>query len=164
MNYFVNDNKEKISFIDIIYPVGSIYMSVNNTSPSTLFEGTSWSKIEGRFLLGSSSTHSAEETGGEETHTLTIDEMPAHTHTRGTMNITGQVGLVQTNGGSGSGALTAGNNGQNPGQGTRYYDHWATLYFNAANNWTGESSSVGAGAAHNNMPPYFVVNIWQRDA
>ena len=38
--------------LDLVYPVGSIYMSVNNVNPKNLFGGE-WEKIEGRFLLGS---------------------------------------------------------------------------------------------------------------
>lgn len=45
------------------------------------YGGTSWSKIEGRFLLGQSSAYAINSTGGEATHTLTINEMPAHSHT-----------------------------------------------------------------------------------
>lgn len=77
----VKNNKQKIdAIVDKIYPIGSIYMSVNATSPSTLFGGT-WVKIEGRFLLGSGGGYSLGAAGGEATHTLTIDEMPSHTHT-----------------------------------------------------------------------------------
>ena len=65
---------------DAVYPVGSIYMSVANVNPSTLFGGT-WEELTGRFLLGRSSGHAAGTTGGEEDHTLTAAEMPAHTHT-----------------------------------------------------------------------------------
>ena len=45
-------SESKNSHIDLIYPVGSIYMSVNDTNPKTFFGGQ-WTKIEGRFLLGS---------------------------------------------------------------------------------------------------------------
>ena len=61
------------------YPVGSIYMSVNSTSPATLFSG-SWQRIQDRFLLCAGSTYAAGSTGGEATHKLTIDEMPSHSH------------------------------------------------------------------------------------
>ena len=61
------------------YPVGSIYMSVNSTSPSTLFGGT-WERIQDRFLIAAGSTYKAGGTGGEATHTLTVNEMPAHSH------------------------------------------------------------------------------------
>ena len=68
-----------MGMLDKVYPVGAIYMSVNNTSPADLFGGT-WEEITGRFLLGRSTAHAAGSTGGEETHTLTSNEMPAHTH------------------------------------------------------------------------------------
>ena len=54
-------------------------MSVNSTNPATFFGGT-WEEIQGKFLLGRSTAHAAGTTGGEETHTLTSNEMPAHTH------------------------------------------------------------------------------------
>lgn len=64
---------------DLIYPVGSIYMSVNNTNPGTLFGGT-WEQIQGKFLLGQSSGHTGGSTGGAETVTLTTAQLPSHTH------------------------------------------------------------------------------------
>ena len=60
----------------ILYPIGSIYMSVNSTNPSQLFGGT-WVQISGRFLY---CTNNSMDTGGEATHKLTINEMPSHTH------------------------------------------------------------------------------------
>ena len=48
---------------DAIYPVGSIYMSVNSTNPQTLFGGT-WQRIQGRFLFAADSKHAAGRTGG----------------------------------------------------------------------------------------------------
>lgn len=66
--------------ISKVYPVGSIYMSVNDTDPGTLFGGT-WQQIQGKFLLGASSGHSAGSTGGAETVTLSAGNIPAHTHT-----------------------------------------------------------------------------------
>ena len=55
-------------------------MSVNAANPSTLFGGT-WQRIQGRFLFAADSAHAAGTTGGEETHKLTVDEMPRHRHT-----------------------------------------------------------------------------------
>lgn len=57
-------------------------MSVNSTSPSTLFGGT-WQRIQDRFLIAAGSTYKAGGTGGEATHTLTVNEMPSHSHTVG---------------------------------------------------------------------------------
>lgn len=61
------------------WPVGSIYMSMQATSPATLFGGT-WVRIENRFLLGAGSGYVAGATGGEAEHTLTGNEMPSHYH------------------------------------------------------------------------------------
>lgn len=61
------------------YPVGSIYMSVISANPGTLFGGT-WERIQDMFLLAAGTTYSAGSTGGEATHTLTVDEIPSHSH------------------------------------------------------------------------------------
>lgn len=66
---------------NLVYPVGSIYMSTSNVSPATLFSGTTWEQIQDKFLLSAGSTYTAGSTGGEATHVLTEAEMPAHTHT-----------------------------------------------------------------------------------
>lgn len=70
---------DKIAILNNIYPVGSIYMSVNSTSPATYFGGT-WARIQDTFLLAAGSSYAAGATGGEATHTLTVDEMPSHRH------------------------------------------------------------------------------------
>ena len=59
--------------LNAIYPIGVIVCGAKPTV------GT-WEKVEGKFLLGSSSSHKAGSTGGEEKHKLTINEMPAHKH------------------------------------------------------------------------------------
>lgn len=64
-----------VNLLDIIYPVGSIYQSMSTTSPADFIGGT-WTKIK-TFLYGADA---AKETGGEATHTLTVDEMPNHSH------------------------------------------------------------------------------------
>lgn len=67
------------TIVNLIYPVGSIYLSVNATSPATLFGG-SWTQLKDRFLLGAGSTYTAAATGGSSTHTLSASEMPKHAH------------------------------------------------------------------------------------
>lgn len=66
--------------VNTIYPVGSIYISTAAANPADLFTGTQWEAIQGRFLLAASTSHPAGQMDGEETHTLTINEMPSHTH------------------------------------------------------------------------------------
>lgn len=72
----------KTALLNLVYPVGSVYISVNSTSPATLFGGT-WVEIQDRFLLGRSSGHTAGSTGGESEVALTATNMPSHTHTTG---------------------------------------------------------------------------------
>lgn len=74
---------------EVIYPVGSIYMSTNSTSPATLFGFGTWTRIEGKFLLGatdggtgSGASYVAGATGGAASVTLTAAQsgVPAHSH------------------------------------------------------------------------------------
>lgn len=124
--------------LEAVYPVGSIYMSVNNVSPATLFGGT-WKAIQGKFLLGAnSSTYKAGSTGGEAAHTLTESEMPSHKHSIWFPN----------DGGEQSAAIGY------PDAGSKN-----TYYAEAS-----KTSGTGGGAAHNNMPPYLAVYIWKRTA
>ena len=66
-----NEWIEPTCWADIIYPVGSIYMNVNNTNPSLLFGGT-WEQIKGKFLVGVDSSdtdfNTSEKTGGTKNH------------------------------------------------------------------------------------------------
>lgn len=125
--------------VDKIYPVGSIYMSVNNTNPSTLFGGT-WEQLKDRFLLGAGSTYSNGSTGGEASHTLTVNEMPAHNH---------QV-----------------SSGWNPvaGKDRVQYTQLEGGYRYNGNSNEAFIQNTGGGAAHNNMPPYLTVYMWKRTA
>lgn len=70
--------------LNLVYPVGSIYMAVNNVNPSVLFGGTWVAWGSGRVPVGVDTTDSdfntVEAVGGEKTHTLTVEEMPTHTH------------------------------------------------------------------------------------
>lgn len=68
-----------INFLNYVYPIGSIYMSMSPNSPSTLFGGT-WVALYDRFLVGAGSSYGAGGTGGESVHTLTKAEMPSHDH------------------------------------------------------------------------------------
>lgn len=123
--------------LDNVYPVGSIYMSVNSTNPKNLFGGT-WEQIQGRFLFGMNSSYPAGSTGGEITHTLTIDEMPEHNHTIYYPNAGGPYGNANIS----------------------YPEGSATNM-----TWCAEmckTAPTGGGAAHNNMPPYLSVYIWKR--
>lgn len=124
--------------LDNVYPVGSIYMNVNSTNPGTLFGGT-WEQIQGKFLLGMSSSYPAGSSGGEAKHTLTVSEIPTHTH-----SIIGY---------SASGNDYSGSDAD-----------LSFTYNNTMTGWAGRTASVGNSQAHNNMPPYLSVYIWKRIA
>lgn len=130
--------------LDKVYPIGSIYMSVNSTSPSTLFGGT-WEQIaQGRTIIGQgtgtdsnsvSKTFTNGATGGEYDHTLTTSEMPKHKH---------QTGSRQTYGSGNA---------------------WALInYGSSGSTQNRDTSETGSGNAHNNIQPYFVCYIWKRTA
>ena len=63
----------------ILFPIGYVYISVNNTNPGTIFGGT-WDQIKDTFLLACGDTYEAGKVGGEAEHTLTVAEMPSHNH------------------------------------------------------------------------------------
>lgn len=121
--------------LDYLHPVGSIYQSTDATSPADLFGGT-WEQIKDRFLLAAGDAHAAGDTGGEEEHELTVQELPIHGHG---YTYTGQSDTT------GTGAIRL----VNPA-GTE-------------NAYTGaKDGKTGGGQAHNNMPPYLAVYTWRR--
>jgi len=146
---------------DLIYPIGSIYLSVNNVSPATLFGGT-WEKIQNRFLLGDGSLYTLGATGGEASVTLSLTEIPSHNHS-GTTESNGAhthnvKGLNGTSSGSGACLESYPRNAPS----TRTVSNAAMSNGAHTHDFTTENS--GGGQAHNNMPPYLVVSMWKRTA
>lgn len=121
------------------YPVGSIYMSVNNINPANFFGGK-WEQIKDRFLLACGTTYSNGATGGEAKHQLTVNEMPSHTHDL----------CLAINGGS-----EVANIDRVALDGYGYSRWWGNLY---------KMGNSGGNQAHNNMPPYLAVYVWKRIA
>lgn len=138
------------SLLDLIYPVGSIYMSMNNVSPATFFGGE-WAPIQNRFLIGAGSTYNVGAMGGYATHVLTLDELPAHRHDR--VTYAGNGGwFIGDN--TGLGSTQTGENVKS------YNGTGITSTTTSASLWA--TNTVGGGKAHNNMPPYIAVYMWQR--
>ena len=123
------------TIFDNIYPVGSIYMSVNNTNPANLFGGT-WTQLKDRFLLGAGSTYTNGSTGGSATQRLSVANLPSHTHPQ----------YVATNGGSTSANLD--------------YNGWVSNGKAVAQGIP--TGATGQGTKFDIMPPYLVVYMWQR--
>ena len=136
--------------IDYIYPVGSIYISINATSPSNLFGG-SWTQLKDRFLIGAGGSYSVNNTGGETSHKLTVAEMPSHDHSFKDGSHTFLWGQNKTNNVYLNNASAVA--GKTPGNSA----------MTSQNIWNSTNSS-GNTSAHNNMPPYLAVYMWKRTA
>ena len=140
-----------------IYPVGSIYVSINNTNPSELFGGTWEAYSQGRTLIGAGTgtdtnntqkTFSVTETGGEYSHTLTINEMPSHSH---------------------STTISAATSGSSSANSNNIDIKAEDLNINLRNSTSGilgnitkTSTTAGSGTSHNNIQPYVTVYMWLR--
>lgn len=160
-----------------LYPVGSVYISFNSTDPSILFGGV-WQRLKDTFLLANGDAYAPNTTGGSATKSIAVENLPphthtiswdgSHTHTRGSMNITGSFPADSVP--SSTGAF--------------YYQSWVNYVsgqvdgcvvgFDASRAWTGETSwngyhshtigATGAGLPINVMPPYTTVYAWRRTA
>lgn len=171
MAYCFKDDKSKVSILDAVYPVGSIYMSVNSTSPNTLFGGGTWEQINGRFLVAQGNNGqsgnaalnlSAGATGGETNHTLSVSEMPSHAHDAPT-SAGYSMNFVTKIRGEGSLGTTA----SYVGEGTLQPNVSPIAAINATKTPVGEAISTeykGNSSSHNNLPPYLAVYMWKRTA
>lgn len=130
--------------VEDLWPVGSIYLSLDPTDPATRFGGV-WERIENAFLLAASAAHPAGEGGGEEQHALTHAELPRVS-----------VRLPHVAGYNGNYGLEGCENGV-VSNGDRH--EGAAVPLDSAF-W--HRVSVGGNAAHNNMPPYLSVYMWKR--
>lgn len=126
------------AIFNAIYPVGTIYTSVSNANPGLVFGGTWVAFGQGKTLVGVDSNDSdfnaSEKTGGEKTHTLTIDEMPSHNHDILKPRWSTNTGANAVYGSNGSGSGTE--------YDTRGYQ--------------------GGDQPHNIMQPYITVYFWKR--
>lgn len=120
--------------VDTIYPIGVI---VCGAKPSV---GT-WEKVEGKFLFASNSSKPAGSTGGSETVTLTVNQIPEHRHATPSRMFTGK--------------------DSNRTQGYVVDDGTNFIYYDPNRTATGYA---GGNQAHNNMPPYLSVDMWRRTA
>ncbi|MGM0220067.1 phage baseplate protein [Enterococcus sp. AZ126] len=131
----------KAMVLNLTYPVGAIYTSINENDPASLFGGIWERYATGKTLIGVDENdpvfNSSGKTGGEKAHTLTVAEMPNHTHAY-------EVG----NGNATTVNRSSGYN--NAGSGTQSGDV--------------NTKGAGGGQAHNNLPPYVTTYMWVRTA
>lgn len=140
-----NNENEKM-YPHPYYPIGSIYLSVNDINPSKWFGGT-WEQIaKGRTLVGVDTSDTdfniVKKTGGEKTHKLTINEMPSHNHNFKNKDYD-PISILEP----------SGNN------------TWYGINTQVGmSNYTFDISNTGGSQAHNNLQPYFTCYIWCRTA
>lgn len=166
----------KKSIFELLYPVGSIYMSTVSTNPATLLGFGTWEQISGRFLYctttskttGGASSVSYTPAGSVDYHTLTVNEMPSHKHL-----------IYQDANGSGSRFAVVTNYGDAGGQQINKLSSSgvSNLWPNSGDNAKGlvNADYTGSGWGHNHgfsgtqatidtMPPWFSVYCWHRTA
>lgn len=178
---YIDQNSSGGVSIDTIYPVGSIYLTMDiKFDPNKSFGGTWEITSEGKALFGADITGQDPDfevpglTGGEKTHTLTVDELPEHNHNikveseelKGSVwNFVGQNANYGP-GNSTSGVFSKGGDGtcfypSSTGKATGINDGFV---LDATHDHTATSGNTGSGTAHNNLPPYQTIVVWQRTA
>lgn len=130
-----------VNLFDIIYPVGSVYITFSAISPANIVGGT-WELLKNKFLY--SSADNTGNIGGEEDHLLTVNEIPSHSHGLSTPIITPWKETLD-----------------------KFWNQpqWTTSgpdYYGSANPYKVKVNYTGEGQAHNNMPPYITVHMYRR--
>lgn len=129
--------------MELVFPIGSTYITQSNTNPNTILNFGTWERLKGKVCLGldenDNDLKTIGNTGGEKTHTLSTSEMPSHAH----------YSLIHQSGSEAQGyGLPVGGAFMN-----RVMVEGMTL----------DTSTTGGSQAHNNMPPYEVVGyMWIR--
>lgn len=126
----------QIGLMELVFPVGSIYITQDGTNPSDILNFGTWERVKGEVLVGldedDKDFNMIGKEGGEKTHTLTVDEIPPHSHL---------LHLVSKG--------VYGNGSQ-----------WATVYDDGGDI---NSFNTGNGNPHNIVQPYIVVGyMWRR--
>ncbi|EGL48916.1 DUF859 family phage minor structural protein [Streptococcus dysgalactiae] len=143
---YVNNTEVKPSFdkteiLNMVYPVGSVYMSTSSANPSTFIGGTWQRYAQGRTIVGVSESEAefsyVGKTGGEKSHRLTNQEMPSHSH--------GFNGNKMVGNGFGDAPANVTASGG-----------WFQLH--------SKTGSEGGDQPHNNLQPYITTYIWLRTA
>lgn len=140
------DDSIESNNLNKIYPVGSIYISTSSINPGTYLGGTWVSFGAGRTIVGLDSNDTnfdtVEETGGEKTHTLTVQEMPSHRH----------------------GQWYENSSGSNYPSNNHYYFHRSSIDAGSFSGWVDSSgmTDTGGSQAHNNLQPYITTYMWKR--
>lgn len=139
-----NLNAMQQGLMELVFPVGSTYITQSNTNPNTILKFGTWERLKGKVCLGLDENDddfkTIGKTGGSKTHTQTVDEMAKHSHKIGT---------------DGNAVVKADLSGwQNLGSGS--------VTVGKSTGWDG-TESAGNGKAMNIMNPYEIVGyMWIR--
>lgn len=135
------------------HEVGSLYISMNSTNPAQIFGFGTWNLIaKNRFLVGAGDDYEAGATGGEAEHVLTSEELPKQTGTIVTHGTYAGTPIADVSGVFSKTHIVEGK------------------YLSGTQGTSTDSVDVigysngGKNKAHNNLPPYLAVFIWQRIA
>lgn len=135
---------KKISdLLNMFYPVGSVYETMDSSFDPNKKWGGTWERIKGKVLVGvdedDDDFNTSEKIGGEKAHTLVVNELPSHTHT----NYAKRTNITINNSGNTHVTCHSSNSGATVGN---------------------NIGSTGEGVAHNNLQPYITCYIWKRTA
>jgi len=141
-----SDDTKQTAFLQAAYPVGAVYMSGVSTNPATLFGFGTWTRIEGKFVVGASDSDTdfdLNDTGGAKTVTLADSEVPA---------------------------TSTSNSGREWRSTNSKYDVGSFdsspanfhLLISGGGSESGELSVDGGAGAHENLPPYIAKYLWER--
>lgn len=141
-----------------IYPIGSIYMSVNSVDPGTLFGGT-WQRLQDTFLLAAGSSYSAGSTGGQANHS----------HEYG-LQYGGYYSSVSLESNQNAGLLNYDNSNNISVYTGSLYAESVSQPINSSNTTSSKNVScnsyrIQANSSYtSNLPPYLAVYMWKRTA
>lgn len=137
-------------------PVGAIVTTGSSVSPAADYAGTSWAQIKDCFLLGAGGSYTLGSTGGAASHTLSVAEMPAHSHS-GSITATGNhTHTVSSLGGTSQGIYYTGSD-----------TGWASIETKTTSRAGAHTHSVtigntGSGQAFSVLNPYVGKYVWRR--
>lgn len=155
------------ALLSAMFPVGHIYMSTVNTSPATLFGFGTWTAIQGRFLVAENAARPAGTTGGAASVTLAEANLPAHTHSDGTLTAasegthTHSIGRDQ-DGATGSVERVLHSSGISGAE--QVFSGQLTSDGAHTHDITGATGSTGSGTSFSILPLYLSVYMWERTA
>lgn len=142
----VNDtnlNTMQKGLMELVFPIGSTYITQSDTNPNTVLKFGTWERLKGKVCLGidedDEDLSTIGNTGGEKEHNLTVDEIPAHKH----------YSLIHMSGDEAQGYGLSTNG----------------VFTNRVmvEGMTYDTSNTGGSQSHNNMQPYEIVGyMWIR--